>query len=297
MISNVLLLPFLGKKHRLDGILYQNFGSFFGPPPWVYVHDFIFKSHPQFFSWKERLYFSFMPFLLRFAAKVITISNSEKKRIETHGPNPEALAYVVHHGRNLAFKPRASFSAIDLERVKESYCLPSQFVLFVGRLNDRKNIGNLLLAMDLLDDPVPLVVVGEEDWQLDPGLKKKLNDGQGNGSLILTGKVPFVDLPILYSLATLFCFPSFAEGFGLPVLEAMSAGIPVVTSEKSAMEEVCGDAALYFNPFSPESMAKAMQMMLSDACLREKYIEKGRAQSLLFDWKKSANLIYRSIAD
>jgi glycosyltransferase involved in cell wall biosynthesis len=295
MISNLLLLPLLGKKHHLDGILYQNFGSFFGPRPWVYIHDLIFKSHPQFFTWKERLYFSFMPFLLRFADKVITISNSEKSRILAHCPFLKAPVYVVQHGRNAAFQTQETFSEVELERVKESYQLPHQFILFVGRLNDRKNIGNLLQALDLLDNPAQLVIVGEEDWQLDPGLRERLKEGQKSGKLILTGKVPFVDLPVLYSLATLFCFPSFAEGFGLPVLEAMSAGIPVATSEKSAMEEVCGEAAMYFDPHSPESISSAIQILLSDSGLRGKLREKGLAQSRMFDWKKSGTKIYEAI--
>lgn len=295
MISNALLLPLLGIKHQLDGILYQNFGSFFGPRSWVYIHDLIFESHPWFFTWKERIYFSFMPFLLRFANKVITISNSEKRRILAHCPFLKASVYVAQHGRNPSFQPRESFSEVELMRVKESYHLPLQFILFVGRLNDRKNIGNLLKALDLLENPIPLVIVGEEDWQLDSGLKSKLHKGQHNGKLILTGKVPFADLPILYSLATIFCFPSFAEGFGLPVLEAMSAGIPVATSEKSAMEEVCGKAAMYFDPHSPESIANAIQILLRDSVLRDKLRDKGLAQSLLFGWKKSADSIFEAI--
>lgn len=295
MISNLLLLPLLGRKCHLDGILYQNFGSFFGPRPWVYIHDLIFKSHPQFFTWKERLYFSFMPFLLRFADKVITISYSEKNRIHSYCPYLRAPVYVAQHGRNLAFQSRELFSEVEIERVKETYHLPLQFILFVGRLNDRKNIGNLLRAFELLDNPVPLVIVGEEDWQLDPSLKNKLNEGQQNGKLILTGKVPFADLPILYSQAIIFCFPSFAEGFGLPVLEAMSAGIPVATSQKSAMEEVCGEAAQYFDPHSPESIANAIQLLQFNSGLRERLKEKGRARSMYFDWKKSATRIYEAI--
>jgi len=241
----------------------------------------------------ERVYFSLMPVLLRFASKVITISQSEKDRILTHCPGVKAPVFVVHHGRNDAFKPEKEFNLEERNRVKELYALPNRYLLFVGRLNDRKNLGNLLLAIQNLKDPVPLVVVGEENWQLAADLKLKLREGQTQGLVILTGKVPFSDLPVLYSMALLFCFPSYVEGFGLPVLEAMSAGVPVATSGKSAMSEICKDAAQYFEPESWQSIAECLTTLISDPSLVQSLVEKGHLRSVQFSWKNSASELFK----
>ncbi len=288
LISNLFILPFYGKKLGLDGILYQNFGSFWGPERWVYIHDVVFLSHPRFFSLAERLYFSFMPLLLRFAAKIITISYSEKKRIETWCPGLKVPVEVVHHGRDGRFLPAEKCPQNELNEVKSRLGLPGRYLLFVGRLNVRKNLGRLAEAVMAVPDCPPLMIIGEKDWKSDPGLDSLLENGETEGKLRRLGKVSANDLPLVYAGAEIFCFVSLAEGFGLPVLEAMSAGIPVLTSADSAMSEICGSAAEYCNPMDTQSIAQALSSLLNDREKRAQLSLAGLKRQEEFDWDHTA---------
>lgn len=293
MISNLFLLPFWGKKLGLDGILYQNFGSILGPKPWVYIHDVIYLSHPEFFSLPERLYFSLMPFLSRFADKIITISESEKKRMQAYGLGNRTEISVLHHGKEPEFKPAREQNPEKLEAVRQQYQLPAQYLLYVGRLNARKNIGRLLQAVNEIPNAPPLVIVGEADWKSESGLRELLEKSSRENKVMLLGKVPFSDLPSILCMAEIFCFPSLAEGFGLPVLEAMASGVPVLTSKDSAMSEVCAGAAILVDPFEPRSIRAGISELLENPEIRKEMSEKGLERAKEFDWKKTAQKLFQ----
>jgi glycosyltransferase involved in cell wall biosynthesis len=292
LISNVFLLPFCGKKLGLDGILYQNFGSFWGPNCWVYIHDVVFLSHPQFFTRLERSYFSFMPFLLRFAHKIITISYAEKRRMESFGLNNKTAIDVVYHGRDDSFVTRDQWPQEGWEKVKEKYLLPERYLLFVGRLNFRKNLGRLLRALFKVENCPQLLVIGEKDWKTDPALDQLAIECERLKKVRLLGKISQDDLPIIYSGAEVFCFFSLAEGFGLPVLEAMASGVPVLTSKNSAMEEVCGEAACYADPENVDEIAEAIDFLTHNSEERKKMAALGLCRKEKFNWKETAQKLF-----
>jgi len=201
---------------------------------------------------------------------------------------------VIHHGITEEFKPREKHDNELLKAVISKYNLPAKFLLYVGRLNIRKNLLNLMKAIPLLEDTeIPLFLVGQYDWKtfnLDQwacrlGIKNRI---------ILTGFVENEHLPVLYALSTIFCFVSYEEGFGLPALEAMASGVPVVVSNSSSISEVCGEAGNYADPHDPISIAKAIDSLLNN---EELYLRKralGLQRASLFRWKDSAEKIIHS---
>jgi glycosyltransferase involved in cell wall biosynthesis len=291
LLSNVFLLPILGKRLGLDGILYQNFASFFGPKRWLYIHDVIFEEFPEFFSLPERLYFSFMPFLARFSSKIATISRHEQERLRRLGIAGGKEIRHFHHGKEAAFKPKNEHNPAMLQKVKEKYQLPEHFLLYTGRINARKNIFRLLQAHESCHSDMPMVLVGSPEWKNEPGLADLLNRLKREGKIILCGKVPWDDLPLIMCQARAFCFLSLAEGFGLPVLEAMASGVPVLTSEHSAMEEICGDAAIVANPLDTGSIEAGMLRLIQNPDLRSKLSEAGIKRAAQFDWQKTSNAL------
>lgn len=296
MLSNLFLLPLLGIRLGLNGILYQNFGSFFGPPRWLYIHDVIFLQYPEFFSLTERLYFSFIPFLARFAAIIITISRHEKERLERFGFARYADIHFVHHGREKAFRPAGLQDAELLRAVRKKYGLPEKYLLYTGRINTRKNLLILLQAFQKTDTRMPMVFVGKKDWKNEAGLEQIMGQLEQSDRLILCGSVPFEDLPSILCQAAVFCFISRAEGFGLPVLEAMASGVPILTSENSAMAEICGTAALLTNPQDEKAVRQALQRLLHDQNLQNTLAEAGLKRSEDFSWEKTASELMNLIS-
>jgi len=294
-LSNLWVLPRIAQKLGIEVLLFQNFVS-----PWgafkkvAYIHDAIPFSHPEFYTLKERLYFSTMPWLCRSADLIITISQNEKRRIE------RLFKYIpkvvsVYHGANPDFRPKTSFPPEQLASVKERYQLPERYLLFVGRLNIRKNIQNLLQALPLLHNKhIPLVIVGEKEWK-SYDLEELIKQLGIENRIIFTGKTPYSDLLALYALAQVFCFPSFEEGFGLPPLEAMASALPVLVSEGSALPEVCGEAGLYINPHSPQDIAEKLNQILEDEAFYQQKQSLGLQQARKFTWQESARQVLQHL--
>ena len=176
-------------------------------------------------------------------------------------------------------------STVGLAR--QTYNLPDHYVLFVGAMEPRKNLTNLVRAYSLLSPDLrrrhPLVVTGATGWK-----NKEIRKQLGAVGAHLTGYVRRALLPALYHGASLFVLPSFYEGFGMPLLEAMAARVPVVTSDVSAMPEVAGEAALYADPHDVESIADAMERVLQQTQLATALGEAGRRRARLFTWHETA---------
>jgi glycosyltransferase involved in cell wall biosynthesis len=145
-----------------------------------------------------------------------------------------------------------------------------------------------------LNDNISLVVVGKQDWKLSSG-KEMYADAALKSKIHLIGTVPDNELACIYALATIFCFPSFAEGFGLPPLEAMASGIPVVVSNTTSMPEVCSDVALFVNPHDPEDIAEKINHLLRNTILYEEKRKEGLKWSSQYTWKRTAEGIMKSI--
>jgi len=180
-----------------------------------------------------------------------------------------------------------------IEGVKARYHIRGEYVLYVGTLQPRKNLGRLLEAVALLrkearrGEAPSLIIAGRKGWLYDPVFQQVERLGL-EGEVVFPGYVPQEDLPALLSGARLFVFPSLYEGFGLPVLEAMACGTPVVCSNVSSLPEVAGDAALLVDPLDVEGMAEAMNRLLQDEGLRAELVERGYRQVRRFSWERCA---------
>ena len=178
----------------------------------------------------------------------------------------------------------------DVARVRRLYDLPDEYLLFVGTVEPRKNLRGLVAAIALLDDPPPLVVAGADGWG-DIGL-----DAAGTASVRFLGFVPSDDLNALYGGAHVFCYPSEREGYGLPVLEAMAQGVPVVTSVGTATEETAGSAAVLVEPSDPADIARGIDEAIRR---RAELSAKGVARAHKRSWSTTAALtaaVYRELA-
>lgn len=253
------------------------------------VHDLIGVLFARDFPPVARFYWSrWLPFTLRFPN--ILIANSEHTRkdvINLVGVPPDRIR-VVYPGRDERFRPIADRE--ELAQVRAEMNLPEPFLLFVGTLEPRKGVDTLIrafarLASEILDS---LVIVGKRGWYWEQTLA--LVDRLGLGRRIrLLDYVPDGTLPLLYNLAHAFVFPSRYEGFGLPVLEAMACGIPVVSSNAASLPEIVGDAGLLFPPDNVDALSHAIVRIVGDAGLRASLRECGLRQARRFDWTVSAH--------
>ena len=215
---------------------------------------------------------------------LMTPSQAVKDDLVEHLGVDEQRIRVVHHGVDEDFFDTVP-STVRLAR--QTYNLPDHYVLFVGAMEPRKNLTNLVRAYSLLSPDLrrrhPLVVTGATGWK-----NKEIRKQLGAVGAHLTGYVRRALLPALYHGASLFVLPSFYEGFGMPLLEAMAARVPVVTSDVSAMPEVAGEAALYADPHDVESIADAMERVLQQTQLATALGEAGRRRARLFTWHETA---------
>lgn len=294
LLSNILVVPLVAMKFDLDILIFQNFVPMFATfRSYAFIHDVIFESHPEFYSWKERLYFLPLKVLTKFAAGVCTVSESEKIRMASLGYGTNENIDVIYHGADDRFRPLQNHFLESVQTVKDKYKLPDKFILFVGRLNVRKNVENLLRAVLHIETQIPLVLVGGYDWK-SPSLDALINNPLIKSRLILAGPVYGDELPIIYSLASVFCFPSYEESFGLPALEAMASGVPVVVSNTSSLPEICGQAGTYVDPKDPQSISSGINSLLSNPDLYQEKKKLGLEQAAKFKWEFSAKQLIAS---
>lgn len=263
-------------------------------PTVITLYDLSFVRHPEWHPTDRVKYFG--KYCLQQLTKVdaiITISEFIKKEIiSLLGINP-AKIYVTPLGVDHSFTPGGKV-------MKE---LPNKYILFLGNLEPRKNLLTLLNAYRSipgnLRDRYPLVIAGASGWHTKE-LKKTLRLFQSDEKPILTGYVPQKLLPSLYRGASLFVYPSFYEGFGLPIIEAMASGVPVITSNISSFPEVVGDAGLLVNPYDADELKEAMIKVLEDPKIRKELSEKGMERAKLFSWEKCASgtlTVYQKVLD
>lgn len=253
----------------------------------VTILDFSFELYPEWHP-RERIDYFKKKFWknIKKADKIIVISDYIKKEGVGFGL-PEEQLTTIHLGFNREiFKV---YSWQDLQAIKKKYGLPDHFILFVGSIEPRKNLQNLIMAYISLDRVIrkdlKLILVGFKGWQ-NKEIMNLLNKVKSD--VLYLGYLPNQELGKLYGLATLFIYPSFYEGFGLPPLEAMACGCPVVVSNVSSLPEVCGDAARYVDPTDVDSIAEGMHEVLVDETLRRSLMAKGLERSKLFSWDLAA---------
>jgi glycosyltransferase involved in cell wall biosynthesis len=256
----------------------------------VTIHDLIAYIHPEYFTPKMRMWTKlFVPNALKLADKVIVVSDTTKRDLmKLFGVESEKVK-VVWPWFDEKFHPVTDPES--LAEVRERYSLPPKFILYLGTIEPRKNIVGLAEAYSLLPPHIQhefsLVLAGGMGWYADT-IVAQLQALHTHGSVTMVDYVEDRHLPALYSLASLFAFPSFYEGFGSPPLEAMSCGTPVITSNVSAIPDVVGDAALLVNPHDVREISAAMEKVLSDGDLQSTLRERGFERLKLFDQRKNA---------
>jgi len=281
------------RRRPVDLLHVQYTAPPFPPCPVVAtIHDLAFEHLPETF--KRR---SWMQLRLtvrntaKNAAHIITVSDySRRDIIETYGIQPDRIS-VTHEAAAPQFAPVSDDR--ELERVRQTYGIDSDYILCVGAIQPRKNLGRLIAAYSLLrrthsEGKLPkLVLAGKCAWLYDETLRT-IKELELSNSVILTGYVPDADLPALYSGALCFVYPSYFEGFGLPPLEAMRCGTPVIVGNKTSLPEVVGDAGLLVDPFDVNQIASAMGKLINNSDLRSLLRVKGLERAKEFDWKTTA---------
>jgi len=231
-----------------------------------------------------------VPAIVRKSSKIITVSNFEKSRIagffEMH--NDKKLV-AVYNGVSEHFKPVTDTA--ELKRVKEKYHLPDRYFFFLGNTDPKKNTkGTLKAFSDFLlhtGSDHKLVMLDYDKAELEKILDE-IGDKSLADKIVLTGYVVNTDLPAIYCQSEIFLYPSLRESFGIPMLEAMACGVPVITSNTSSMPEVAGDAAMIINPFKPAELTVAMINLYNNSELKSKLALSGLARAAKFSWKAMA---------
>ena len=299
MLSNIFILPRIAQKEKLDVVVFQTYPGLMGKQKAIaFIHDVLFRDYPHFFTWKERLYFSLLPWFTRRAKRLIATTNYVANNLVQHQyTESKASIDIVPLATSPEFKPLENHDPVILQETREKFHLPEKYLLFVGRLNVRKNIENLLRALLLLKPiPLPLVIVGKEDWKT-PNLNMLLSHPELNDNIFIHGSMSNQELAATYAMANIFCFPSFAEGFGLPPLEAMASGVPTIVAKSTGLVEVCGDAAVFIDPADPQSIADAINSLLSDKTLYLAKQKQSIAQAANYNWDNSAHEFMKSISN
>lgn len=244
------------------------------------IHDLNHLRFPQYYSPFHKYYYKYIvkPSALK-CKKILTVSEFSKKEIVDWLKCDKDKVIVTYNGVDDKFKLIEDIS--ELNKVKNKYNLPDKFVLYIGNLKPHKNVETLIKAMGLVDNGIKLVINGKAN----KSVGKLINKFNLYDKVKFIGYVDDKDLPVLYSLASIFVFPSLYEGFGLPALEAMACGCPVVCSNTSSLPEVVGDIGKKFEPEDYKQLSELIKKVLNESCDKQKLIERSK----LFSWEKTCN--------
>ncbi|VEN73926.1 Alpha-1,3-rhamnosyl/mannosyltransferase [Candidatus Desulfarcum epimagneticum] len=239
------------------------------------------ETHPR-----ERVLFFeyFLKRRFKYANHILTISEYIRQEIINELNVPPEMVSFVHLAADPVFGP---VSAEKVKKVRDNYGLPESYLLFVSSLEPRKNIDLLMDALRAAKTDIPVVLAGWHAWGDKEWIKKAEMMKKTNPVYVL-GHIPDHDLVALYNGAVALIYPSIYEGFGLPIVEAMSCGCPVICSNRSSMPEVAGDAAILIDPFDSEDLAQAIEQVSHDTRLRRNLARLGLNQAKRFSWEKSA---------
>lgn len=267
-----------------------------GIPQLLVVHDLAFLHFPMHIPWHHRWYYRmFTRSFLQKAKRVATVSAFSKADIIQHYALPEEKIDVVYSAARKGFQP---LSWTEKESVKHGYADGREYFLFTGGIHPRKNLMNLLKAFSLFkkwqQSNMKLLVAGRLAWDYNDILVK-LKTYKYREDVVMLDYLTDEQLTKVTGAAYAMLYPSFFEGFGLPILEAMQSGVPVITSSVSSMPEVGGEAALYADPANPDAIAKQMLRLYKDEALRSRMVEAGFKQASSFHWDTTADALWQSI--
>lgn len=261
----------------------------------VTLHDIIFLENQPLRagSWYQRFGNQYrrwnVPRMVDHCQQIITVSDFERTRIINHLRLDPSRVVAIWNAVSKQF--RIIDEAEQLDRVQQTYKLPPDFIFFLGNTDPKKNVKGVLQALLLLKQrgqlTLPVVISNLPAASL-TALLTEINGQALLNDIVLCGYIPNPVLPLLYNAATVFLCPSLRESFGLPILEAMACGTPVLTATTSSMPEVAGDAALLVNPESVEDMAEGIHKLIRQPGLRQELRQKGLERAALFSWEATA---------
>jgi glycosyltransferase involved in cell wall biosynthesis len=251
------------------------------------VHDLGFLKNPELYHPIERIYQKVSHRLtISKADKIIAPSQATKKDIIKFYPQAKAKIQVIYHG--WAHDDFKEISDVHKEKIKDKYNLPENFILYIGRLEAKKNISNLIKAYQKTNREWPLVLAGRPGNYGYQEIEKLATSEDLKNDVIILGYVSQKNYIRLLGSASLFMFPSKFEGFGIPILEAMGAGLPVLCSDLPVLREIAGEAALFFNPDDVEDIQNKMERVIKDVNLQKELIAKGQERCQRFSWETTA---------
>lgn len=259
------------------------------------IHDLAFEHFPEGISRANRWHYqTYFPRYCQKAAHIATVSHFTKNDIvRTYGISPEKIT-VTGNAASAGFKP---LEPAERELVRKKYSHGCPYFLYTGAIHPRKNIGNLLLAFDYFKERTPnrhkLLITGREAWS-NESMKEIYQSMQYKHDVLFTGRLPDGELEQVMAAATGLCYVSLFEGFGIPILEAMQCGVPVITSTNSSMPEVAGDAALLVDALSPTAIAQAMSQVL-DEKEKQLLVNAGLENASRYTWQAVADSLWMAI--
>jgi glycosyltransferase involved in cell wall biosynthesis len=260
------------------------------------IHDLNFEHYPEDLPWLVRKYYRyFFPRFARKATRIATVSDFSAADIVKQYNVPSGIIDVVYDGANEAFHP---LSAEEKIKSVDRFTNGKPYFVFVGALHPRKNLVNLFKAFDLFSGQnnrnICLVIVGAKKYWT-PEIRKTYERMKYKDRVIFTGRLNADDLNQVIGAALATTYVSYFEGFGIPIVESFRCETPVLTTNVSSLPEVAGDAALYCDPFNPDSIAQSLNFIADDPSLRNSLIIKGKRRRDLFTWDRTAKLLWNSI--
>lgn len=287
-VTQTMLDDNISLYHGLSNELPLNIGAS-GLPSVVTVHDVIWRRHPSDYSWIDRRMYDFKyGRSMRASTRVIAISERTKADIvEDFGINPDKID-VIYQGIDPIFS-----LAIDTDvktAVREHYGLPENYIAMVGTVQGRKNQLVAVRALRVLPEDVSLVIVGRRSGSYAREVSDYIARHGLGKRVVWLENVPLADLPPVYAMSRFAAYPSRYEGFGLPVVEAIASGVPIIAAKGSCLEEAGGPGAVYINPDDPEEFAHEALSLLSDSFRRNKMAEAGRRHIKKFNAAEFARL-------
>ena len=293
-LAEQVKLPFILRKYNLDLMHFLNFNLpiFYQGKFVVTIHDLTMVFYPALRRQQSKIFRQAFIKVLKTAIvksqKIITASHCVKEDIiKYYGASSDKIA-IIYEGASDTF---GSASKFQQDKIKQKMAITKPFILFVSQWRPHKGLLQAIAAFEILHEKyyksLQFVIAGKPNPDF-PEIAEKIQASKHKKDIILPGFVADDDLPALYSAASVFIFPSFYEGFGLPPLEAMACGTPVCASNTSCMPEILGSAALYFNPQKPEDMAAKIKEALENQNLRHSLIARGFKQVKNYSFQKTA---------
>jgi glycosyltransferase involved in cell wall biosynthesis len=259
----------------------------------ITVHDLSFLRYPEFFSSRKNFWHKALNVkkILKESDRIIAVSNNTKNDlVEVLNISPDKVK-VIYSGNNLS---KREISSTEKEELLNRFELSGRLILYLGNIEPRKNIKGLIESYNNLRAENPefkdlkLVLAGAKAWK-NKEIFKSYNNSKFKDDIYFLGYISKSDKEVLYSISSVFVYPSYYEGFGFPVLEAMAYGLPVICSNISSLPEIVADAAITINPYNNSEIETALKLILSDENLRSSYISKGYEREKLFSWSKTAS--------